>query len=104
MPTKPGRSPRLGANPASSHPTTSLLLHRTPAQTQREHSQRVVDRARKALGGAALLYASGEMDKLGYELARDAAMADLEAAEAELARLHPPTATTRSATTRARAE
>ncbi len=48
------------------------------------HLQRAADLARSRLTKAAVLFADGDLDKTGYELLRDRALADLEAAEAEL--------------------
>ena len=45
------------------------------------------EQARQRLTRAAVLYADGDIDKEGYELLRDKARADLEAAEGELARV-----------------
>jgi site-specific DNA recombinase len=49
--------------------------------------EREADKARQRLTRAAVLFADGEIDRHGYELLRDKARSDLEAAEAELARL-----------------
>ncbi|MDP8921982.1 MAG: hypothetical protein M3O34_03800 [Chloroflexota bacterium] len=57
-------------------------IHRTVQALEGE-----VARARKRLTDAAVLLVDGTIDKAGYEHLRDKATADLEAAEAELARL-----------------
>jgi DNA invertase Pin-like site-specific DNA recombinase len=61
--------------------TVSLAAQRT-AQLERTAEQ-----ARSRLTKAAVLFADGDLDHPGYELLRDKARADLEAAEAELGSL-----------------
>ena len=57
-------------------------VDRQLAQLERE-----ADLARKRLTNAAVLFADGDIDKPGYELLRDKARADLDAAESEAHRL-----------------
>jgi DNA invertase Pin-like site-specific DNA recombinase len=49
--------------------------------------EREADKARQRLTKAAVMFADGDLDKAGYELLRDKARTDLEAADAELERL-----------------
>lgn len=53
---------------------------------RRVQLERESERARARLTKAAVLFADGEIDKVGYELLRDKARTDLEAAEAEIRR------------------
>src|SRR5215217_2359355 len=68
---------------------------RTPAtlqdelqERQRQHLLREAVQARARLTRAAVLFADGDIDKPGYELLRDKARVDLDAATEELGRLH----------------
>ena len=58
-----------------------------PADKRRRQLEQSVERARERLRNAALLLVDGALDRDGYELARDRAQSDLNAAEAELARI-----------------
>jgi DNA invertase Pin-like site-specific DNA recombinase len=67
---------------------------RTPAtlqdelqERQRQHLLREAEQARARLTRAAVLFADGDIDKPGYELLRDKARVDLDAAMQELDRL-----------------
>jgi len=67
---------------------------RTPAtlqdelqERQRQHLLRAVEQARARLTKAAVLFADGDIDKPGYELLRDKARLDLDAATEALDRL-----------------
>ena len=67
---------------------------RTPATLQdelqerhRKHLVRETEQSRSRLTKAAVLFADGDIDKPGYELLRDKARADLDAATEELSRL-----------------
>jgi hypothetical protein len=51
------------------------------------------DRAQERLRRAAILFVDGEIDRAGYDLARDKAQADFEAAQAELGRIQGTTLT-----------
>jgi DNA invertase Pin-like site-specific DNA recombinase len=61
----------------------------SPTQAQQERLARVMAQARQRLTRAAVLFADGDIDKAGYELLRDQARADLDAATAEAERLSP---------------
>ena len=56
------------------------------AAQRSKHLEADAERARERLKRAAVLLVDGTLDKAGYELARDQAAADLDAAETELAR------------------
>jgi hypothetical protein len=59
-----------------------------PAERSRQHElERLADRARERLKAAALALVDGELDRTGYELVREQAETDLQAAGAELERL-----------------
>jgi hypothetical protein len=60
-------------------------------ELQERHRQQLegaAEQARNRLTKAAVLFADGDIDKAGYELLRDKARADLDAATDELSRLH----------------
>jgi DNA invertase Pin-like site-specific DNA recombinase len=68
---------------------------RTPAtlqdqlqERQRQQLVREAEQARSRLTNAAVLFADGDIDKLGYELLRDKARVDLDAATEALSQLH----------------
>jgi hypothetical protein len=46
-------------------------------------------RAQERLSKAAILFVDGALDRAGYDLARDSAQADFEAAQAEIDRIQP---------------
>jgi hypothetical protein len=80
------REPRLQAELRR-----SWQARQRPDETAKEvvtvqNLRREADKARQRLTNAAVLLVDGTIDKAGYELLRDKAQADLDAAEAELAR------------------
>jgi hypothetical protein len=56
-------------------------------ERQRQQLVREITQARSRLTNAAVLFADGDIDKPGYELLRDKARADLDAAAEELSQL-----------------
>jgi site-specific DNA recombinase len=64
------------------------------AAPRRQALERQQDRAQERLKRAALLFVDDQIDRAGYETARDAAQADLEATLAELERLQGNAPTT----------
>jgi hypothetical protein len=56
-------------------------------ERQRQQLEREAEQARTRLTNAAVLFADGNIDKPGYELLRDKARVDLDAATEELGRL-----------------
>jgi site-specific DNA recombinase len=67
---------------------TPATLQDALAERQRQQLVREAEQARSRLTTAAVLFADGDIDKTGYELLRDKAQGDLQAATAELERLH----------------
>jgi site-specific DNA recombinase len=61
----------------------------SPTVARRKSLEQQAAKARQRLTRAAVLYADGDIDKAGYELLRDQAATDLEAAEAALGQLQP---------------
>src|SRR5829696_5779488 len=59
-------------------------------ERQRQHLLRKAEQARSRLTKAAVLFADGDIDKPGYELLRDKARVDLDAATEALGRLQLP--------------
>jgi hypothetical protein len=57
-------------------------------ERQRQQLMREAEQARSRLTRAAVLFADGDIDKAGYELLREKAQGDLQAATAELDRFH----------------
>jgi hypothetical protein len=63
------------------------MLHGEIQERRHQQLMRETEQARGRLTKAAILYADGDIDKPGYELLRDKARADLDAATEELGRL-----------------
>jgi hypothetical protein len=64
-------------------------VHNALQERQRARLSREAEQARARLTNAAVLFADGQIDKLGYELLRDKAQADLRAATEALEGLQP---------------
>ena len=65
----------------------SRLVQPTPDAALARAHERAADKARERIRRLALLYADGALDRAGYELGREQAAADLDAAERALAAL-----------------
>jgi site-specific DNA recombinase len=69
------------------------LLQQGSVQADSAHRvqklERDRERAQERLRRAAILFVDGALDRTGYDLARDTAQADLEAAQAEIDRIQP---------------
>ena len=61
----------------------------TAVEAQRQRLERLIAKTKQVLTNAGTLYAGGDLDKLGYDLVKDQAVADLNAAQGELDRLAP---------------
>jgi hypothetical protein len=68
---------------------TPETLHDALQERHRQQLEREIEQGRARLTKAAVLFADGDIDKVGYELIRDKARADLEAATAALDQFHP---------------
>src|SRR5215213_1765760 len=66
---------------------TPVMLQDALQERQRQHLLREAEQARARLTKAAVLFADGDIDKPGYELLRDKARVDLDAATEVLSRL-----------------
>jgi hypothetical protein len=66
---------------------TPTTLQDQLQERQRQHLVREVEQARSRLTKAAVLFADGDIDKPGYELLRDKARVDLDAATEALSQL-----------------